>query len=269
MVDSVLIVDDNPEFVTLLYKYIQSEIKYIKTIGIASNGNEALEYLTKTKPDIIILDLKMPKLNGIGFLKKINNKDIKVILISGEIQLINELLVKDYCNIKKIYIKPFELYKLKEDFKSLRSSTDNYDDKELMVIIDKELQEFNFNKTSIGYRYLIECVIEVFRNQNKIINIEKDLFPCVAEKLNVKKPQTIKWTLRKLIDSMVRYTNTETILKYFPYTKNPTTKMFISMMNACLISKSRFKRIKSSKEIKSLTKKGEKIYKIVGQIIDF
>lgn len=241
MIDSVLIVDDNPEFVILLYKYIQTEIKYIKTIGIASNGNEALEYLKKNKPDIIILDLKMPKLNGIEFLKKLNNKDINVILISGEIQLINELLVKDYCNIKNVYIKPFELYKLKEDFKNLRISSDNYDDRELIGIIDKELQEFNFNKTSIGYRYLIECVIEVFKNQNKIKNIEKDLFPCVAEKLNVKKSQTIKWTLRKSIDSMVRYTNTDTILKYFPYTTNPTTKMFISMMNECLISKYRLK----------------------------
>ena len=35
---------------------------------------------------------------------------------------------------------------------------------------------------------------------------------------------------------MVRYTNTDTILKYFPYTNNPTTKMFISMMNEYLIS---------------------------------
>ena len=239
MIDSVLIVDDNPEFVVLIYKYIQTEIKYIKTIGIASNGYEALDYLAKAKPDVIILDLKMPKLNGIEFLKKLNNKDIDVILISGEIQFINELLVKDYCNIKNVYIKPFELYKLKEDFKSLRISSNNYADKELIDIIDKELREFNFNKTSIGYKYLIECVIEIFKNQDKIINIEKDLFPCVAEKLNVKKPQTIKWTLRKLIDSMVRYTNT--ILKYFPYTANPTTKMFISMMNEKLNTKYRVK----------------------------
>ena len=69
MIDSVLIVDDNPEFVVLIYKYIQTEIKYIKTIGIASNGYEALDYLAKAKPDVIILDLKMPKLNGIEFLK--------------------------------------------------------------------------------------------------------------------------------------------------------------------------------------------------------
>ena len=237
MIDKVLIVDDNPEFVVSLYKYIQTEITYIKTIGIVSDGNEALEYIKITKPDIIILDLKMPKLNGIEFLKKLNDKDIKIIFASAEIKFINELSVNDYCNIKNIYIKPFDFHKLNEDFKSLRVSTNTYDDKELIQIINKELEEFNFNKTSIGYKYLIQCVIEVFRNQDKIINLEKDLFPCVAEKLNVKKTQTIKWTLKKLIDSMVRYTNTDTILKYFPYTNNPTTKMFISTMNEYLISK--------------------------------
>ena len=174
MLEKVLIVDDNSEFVVSLYKYIQMEITYIKIIGIASNGNEALEYIKKTKPDIIILELKMPKLNGIDFLKKINDEDIKVIIISGEIQFINELFLKDYCNIKKIYIKPFDIYKLKEDFSSLRESTDTYEDKELAQIINKELQVFNFNKTSIGYKYLIECIIEVFKHQDKIINIEKN-----------------------------------------------------------------------------------------------
>lgn len=111
-----------------------------------------------------------------------------------------------------------------------------------MEIIDKELQVFNFNKASVGYRYLIECIVEVYRNQDKIINIEKYLFPSIAKKLNVKKPQTVKWSLIKSLDSMVRYTDTEIILKYFPYTQNPTTKMFIVMMNECIISKYRFKK---------------------------
>ena len=76
-----------------------------------------------------------------------------------------------------------------------------------------------------------------FKSQDKLNNVEKNLFPCVAQKLKVKNPKNIKWNLRKLIESMVRYTNTETILKYFPYTKNPTTKMFISRINENLISK--------------------------------
>lgn len=231
MIEKVLIVDDNSEFVVSLCKYIQNEITYIKTIGIASDGQEALKYIEKIKPNIIILDLQMPKLNGIEFLKRLNDKEIKVILISGDIQLINELFIQDFCNIKKIYIKPFKFYKLKEDFRRLIENTDTWNDEKIMQMINEELEKFNFNKSSIGYKYLIQCIIEVYKNQKRLNNIEKDLLPCVAEKLNVKDSKTIKWTLRKMIISMVRYTDTKTIQQYFPYTKNPTTKMFLTMIN--------------------------------------
>ncbi len=83
-------------------------------------------------------------------------------------------------------------------------------------MINEELEKFNFNKSSIGYKYVIQCIIEVYKNQKRLNNIEKDLLPCVAEKLNVKDSKIIKWTLRKMIISMVRYTDTKTIQQYFP-----------------------------------------------------
>ena len=104
MIKEVLIVDDNSEFVVSLYKYIQNEIKDTKKIGIASNTDEAWDYIKIAKPDIIILDLKMSRLNGTEFLNRLNYEKIKVILVSEEIQLINEVFSNDYKNIKKIYI---------------------------------------------------------------------------------------------------------------------------------------------------------------------
>ena len=50
----------------------------------------------------------MSRLNGTEFLNRLNYEKIKVILVSEEIQLINEVFSNDYKNIKKIYIKPFE-----------------------------------------------------------------------------------------------------------------------------------------------------------------
>ncbi len=235
MVEKVLIIDDNAEFVVSLYKYIQTEITDIETIGIASNGKEALKYMENIKPNIIILDLQMPILNGIELLKKLKNKEIKIILISGEIDLMREIFIQDvYTNIEKIYIKPFNFCNLKEDFHRLIQTDVVLNEKKLIPKIDRELDKFNFNKAGIGYKYLIECIIEVYKSPYKLNNIEKNLFPCVAEKLHVKNPQTIKWTLRKFIISMIRYTDTKIILKNFPHTKNPTTKMFLTRINECI-----------------------------------
>ena len=53
----------------------------------AYNGKEALDLLKKNKPDIILLDLRMPVMDGIEFLKKLNPKqnlpDAKIIVFSN------------------------------------------------------------------------------------------------------------------------------------------------------------------------------------------
>ena len=69
MVKNVLIVDDNIKFVVSLYKYIQNEIPDIQKIGIATDGKEALKYINNINPNIIILDLKMPIMDGVELLK--------------------------------------------------------------------------------------------------------------------------------------------------------------------------------------------------------
>ena len=156
-------------------------------------------------------------------------------MVSGEAKLINEIKIQDFCNIKRLYVKPFQFCKLKDDFTMFRNS---YEDKKLMNLIDNELSNFNFNKTSIGYTYLVKCIMEVLEEQDKLNNIERDLFPCVAKSLKIKNPQTIKWNIRKLIDSMVRYTDREVILKYFnTYSKNPTPKLFLKIVNENIINK--------------------------------
>ena len=46
----------------------------IKVIDEASNGKEALEVIAKNKPHLLIVDIRMPEMNGIEVVKIINNK---------------------------------------------------------------------------------------------------------------------------------------------------------------------------------------------------
>ena len=89
-----------------IYNYINNNNEYVKILGIAINGEEALKFIEKTLPDIILLDLNMPKLNGIEFLNKINNLNIAIFIISGEIKYINAISYNNFDIIKKVYIKP-------------------------------------------------------------------------------------------------------------------------------------------------------------------
>jgi len=79
---SVLIVDDNESIRRLFRKALLGKCCNVDT---AEDGNKALECLGKQKYDIAILDIMMPKLNGIEVLKHINNNypDIAVIMMTG------------------------------------------------------------------------------------------------------------------------------------------------------------------------------------------
>lgn len=83
MAIKLLIVDDSA-FMRKILNDIVKEIDGIEVVGIARNGLEALEKIPRLKPDVITLDIEMPKLNGIETLKRIKeNYDIPVIMLSS------------------------------------------------------------------------------------------------------------------------------------------------------------------------------------------
>ena len=80
----VLIADDNKKFLKSLKFFIEN-FKDTELIGQATNGTEAVEMARVLNPDIVIMDIEMPGLNGIEATKKIlwKNRDIKIIAISS------------------------------------------------------------------------------------------------------------------------------------------------------------------------------------------
>jgi len=81
---SILLVDDD-QFITVAYKDGLERAGYYVTV--AHNGEEALEILKELKPDIILLDLIMPKMNGFELLQALKEnshlKDIPVLVLSN------------------------------------------------------------------------------------------------------------------------------------------------------------------------------------------
>ena len=67
----IIVVDDNRHLCQMLQNYLQGQ-EDLSTIGVAYNGLEAMELLLNQEPDLIILDLIMPNLDGLGVLGRIN-----------------------------------------------------------------------------------------------------------------------------------------------------------------------------------------------------
>ena len=68
---TVLIADDNQEFSMTLATYLKNQDD-MEVVGRAKDGNEALDLIPELLPDIVLLDVIMPHLDGIGVLEKLN-----------------------------------------------------------------------------------------------------------------------------------------------------------------------------------------------------
>ncbi|MBI5240767.1 MAG: response regulator [Elusimicrobia bacterium] len=103
----ILIADDDPEILKYLEIVIKKEGFQVET---ASEGEEALRKAQKTRPHLILLDLKLPKLQGLEILRLLQSgdtADIPVFIITGHIaHRETERMVKQEANVKGYYTKP-------------------------------------------------------------------------------------------------------------------------------------------------------------------
>ncbi|MBF0303734.1 MAG: response regulator, partial [Desulfamplus sp.] len=81
----ILIVDDNPTNLKVLFEYLSGEKGY--KIFIAKNGREALERTANAKPDIILLDIMMPEIDGYETCRRLKEQketeDIPIIFLTA------------------------------------------------------------------------------------------------------------------------------------------------------------------------------------------
>jgi DNA-binding response OmpR family regulator len=75
---SILLAEDDKKVQESFSKLLSF---YVDSVFVANDGLEALEIYKKSKPDIIISDVKMPKLNGIEFIKKVRESDKKIPIV--------------------------------------------------------------------------------------------------------------------------------------------------------------------------------------------
>jgi CheY-like chemotaxis protein len=104
---NVLLVDDDVVF-TFINKKVINSLDFINEIDTAQNGQQALELLTRYSklkrnlPDIILLDLNMPVMDGFGFLqgfKELNlpgKEKVKIIIVTSSIHPEDMQRAKDY-----------------------------------------------------------------------------------------------------------------------------------------------------------------------------
>lgn len=84
----ILIVDDEPHIRLLLEQTLEELEEKGVTLLLADNGESAVEIIRKERPNLVLLDIMMPKLNGFDVCNKVkhelNMKDVYIIMLTAK-----------------------------------------------------------------------------------------------------------------------------------------------------------------------------------------
>lgn len=207
---NLIIIDDNLNFSRSLFNYISKNNYNIRITQLVADGEEAFEAIIKLKPDIILLDLKLPKLSGSELLYSTNREFDKIIY--------------------GILIKPVRLnilINLIEDIENINIIKDK------KIFVMNELKKFEFNSSTIGFKYLVECIIIAIENPKFLKNVQREIYQRVGKRYGVK-AVNIKWDIEHLINTMYLLTNSKIICKYFNFMeeKKPSAKLIITFISS-------------------------------------
>jgi DNA-binding LytR/AlgR family response regulator len=144
----VLFVDDEPLALEILENYA-SRLPEVTLIGKASNAIEAQQILEDNEVDLIFLDIQMPQITGLDWLRSLRNPPLTIITTAFPDYALEgyDLNVVDYL-LKPIAFDRFfkALNKAKEQIKRLDSNVSSLSESFIYVKADKKLVRVNFNE---------------------------------------------------------------------------------------------------------------------------
>lgn len=113
-----IIVDDNPLNIEVLSDLLQEESQDISLVGIAKNGEEALEIISSKEPDLVFLDVEMPNMNGFEVLASLPEIKFQTIFVTAFSQYAIQAI---RFNALDYLVKPIDPKELKLAIRRYRS----------------------------------------------------------------------------------------------------------------------------------------------------
>lgn len=253
----LVVADDNREFSKIVAQFISAQEEF-EVVGIAKDGLEALRLIEKEKPHIVILDIIMSHLDGLGVLERLNQSNTtyfpKVVVLSAVGQ---DSITQRAIQLGASYymVKPFDfnifIERLKQiaDISYSSHSNDNddgievmvkevnntnYREKDLETKITKIIQEIGVPAHIKGYLYIREAINMVIDDMDYLGAVTKELYPAVASKFSTT-PSRVERAIRHAIEVAWNRGKIETLDRIFGYTVSnskgkPTNSEFIALI---------------------------------------
>ena len=242
----VLIADSSLEFSTALRETLTRH-EGLEVVGCVVDGTGAVRAARDTQPDVIVMDIVMPPLDGLCAIREINKLELKKkpdIYVTSKFS--SEASIREAVELGVSYfmIKPFDMELLAQRLSATRRalpprqgelrlpSEKNEADLELRVT--KMIHEVGVPAHIKGYQYLRDAIMMTVDDMNVINAITKVLYPTVARHYSTTSSR-VERAIRHAIEVAWDRGDVEVLQKVFGYTVSqtkgkPTNSEFISML---------------------------------------
>lgn len=247
----VLIADDNPRIASMIESILQEDSE-IEVVGKAEDGVETLGMIEETKPDVLLLDLIMPKLDGLGVLEKLHKnqgsgKQPEVIVVSAIAQ---ERITESAFQLGAAYylLKPFDRdmilthvqhFKPGAKMKFIATPEEHRRSDEIAKYnlesdVTNIIHEIGVPAHIKGYQYLRDAIMMSVDDSEMLNSITKILYPSIAKQHNTT-PSRVERAIRHAIEVAWSRGKVDTIDELFGYTVHngkgkPTNSEFVALI---------------------------------------
>lgn len=250
---NVVIADDNEKMVNLLTE-ILAEDKDIEVVGAASDGVKAVSLIKEKAPDVVLLDLIMPKLDGLGVMEQIKhgNHEGKVPAFIVVTAIGQDTVTESAFAAGADYylMKPFDPKTLlsrvksvqKEDVlrgeETIRITSQNeretYKEKNLEADVTNIIHEIGVPAHIKGYQYLRDAIMMSVDDGEMLNSITKLLYPSIAKRHKTTASR-VERAIRHAIEVAWSRGKMDTIDELFGYTVSngkgkPTNSEFVALI---------------------------------------
>ncbi len=239
----ILLVDDNAELCGEMKAYFSGDEKF-EVVGTAEDGVKALELFASEKPDVMILDLVMPHMDGFSVLERISKNNAKIVVLSA---LSQDTFVSKAMSLGADYymMKPVSYANLKERINEILSPKPAVIQKTTPVtrLVRNNTLEEKITNIFItvgipahikGYQFLREAIKMAVDNPDIINSITKRLYPEVAQHFDTS-PSKVERAIRHAIEVAWNRGKIENInslfgIRVYSHNEKPTNGEFIALV---------------------------------------
>lgn len=238
--------DDNEKILSVIRKMVNKDPS-LELVGTANDGEELWHIVRSKKPNVLLMDLIMPKLDAISIVERLKEDPAynpAVMVLTG---VTNEKITDDLfrCGVDYVFLKPFDAEMVRKRICQVSADMPDFGQKSekspmhgavnLEAQATRLIHEVGVPAHIKGYHYLRDAIIMCVNDMDMLNSITKILYPEIAKKHQTTASR-VERAIRHAIEVAWNRCNPKSVEELFGYTINsckgkPTNSEFIAMIS--------------------------------------